>query len=81
MKGRLGYPGLLSYVHTMKKFNVVMYIPSVQVYSGVVEAENEQEAELKALNAEWLEGGDAEDDFFVKEDEVEVVITDFEEQK
>jgi len=57
-----------------------MYIPSVQVYSGVVEAENEQEAELKALNAEWLEGGDAEDEFFVKEDEVEVVITDFEEQ-
>ncbi len=57
-----------------------MYIPSVQVYSGIVEAENEQEAEFKALNAEWLEGGDAEDDFFVKEDEVEVVITDFEEQ-
>jgi hypothetical protein len=65
----------------MKKFNVVIYVPSVQVYSGVVEAENEQEAELKALNAEWVEGSDTYtvDEEYVKEDEVEVVITDFEE--
>jgi hypothetical protein len=81
MKGRLGYPGLLSYVHTMKKFSVTIYVPSVQIYTGTVEAENEEEAAAKALEAEWVEGSDdytVEEDYN-KDDEVEVIVEDFEE--
>jgi NACalpha-BTF3-like transcription factor len=74
----------------MKKFNVVIYVPSVQIYTGVIEAENEEEAASKALEAKWVEGSDdytVEDDYLDKDDiqivvdGIQIVLENFEEQK
>ena len=65
----------------MKKFSVTIYVPSVQIYTGTVEAENEEEASAKALEGEWYEDSDdytVEEDYD-KEDEVEIIVEDFEE--
>lgn len=67
----------------MKKFNITIYVPSVQIYTGTVEAENEEEAEIKALEGEWVEGSD---DYQVNNnydnDDVEITIEEYvEEQK